>query len=87
VGPQQTLYLPGCWLKKGKNEVIVFEQLNDRRQFTLSTVTQPVLDKLVQATDRQETPEEIIDRQAQEINSLREKIDELQRLLDSKKKK
>jgi beta-galactosidase len=25
VGPQQTLYLPGCWLKKGSNEVVVFE--------------------------------------------------------------
>ncbi len=86
VGPQQTLYLPGCWLKKGKNEVVVFEQLNDRRQFALSTVTEPVLDKLVQATTQQETPEEIIDRQAQEINSLREKIDELQRLIDSIKK-
>lgn len=25
VGPQQTLYLPGCWLKKGRNEVIVLD--------------------------------------------------------------
>ena len=25
-GPQQTLYLPGCWLKDGENEIIVFEQ-------------------------------------------------------------
>lgn len=25
IGPQQTLYLPGCWLKKGKNEVIVLD--------------------------------------------------------------
>ena len=25
IGPQQTLYVPGCWLKKGKNEVIVFD--------------------------------------------------------------
>lgn len=25
IGPQQTLYVPGCWLKKGKNEVIVLE--------------------------------------------------------------
>ena len=27
IGPQQTLYLPGCWLKKGKNEVIVLALL------------------------------------------------------------
>ena len=25
VGPQQTLYVPGCWLKKGKNEVVVLD--------------------------------------------------------------
>ena len=25
VGPQQTLYLPGCWLRKGKNEIIVLD--------------------------------------------------------------
>ena len=25
IGPQQTLYVPGCWLKKGRNEVIVFD--------------------------------------------------------------
>ncbi|MBR6086757.1 MAG: beta-galactosidase [Prevotella sp.] len=25
VGPQQTLYLPGCWLKKGKNEIVVLD--------------------------------------------------------------
>lgn len=25
IGPQQTLYLPGCWLKKGRNEVIVLD--------------------------------------------------------------
>lgn len=26
VGPQQTLYLPGCWLNNGDNEIIIFEQ-------------------------------------------------------------
>ncbi len=25
IGPQQTLYVPGCWLKKCKNEVIVLD--------------------------------------------------------------
>lgn len=47
VGPQQTLYLPGCFLKKGKNEVVIFEQLNDEKKTTLSAVTVPVLEKLV----------------------------------------
>ena len=25
IGPQYTLYLPGCWLKEGKNEVVVMD--------------------------------------------------------------
>lgn len=25
VGPQQTLYLPGCWLKKGQNEIVILD--------------------------------------------------------------
>lgn len=27
IGPQQTLFMPGCWLKKGKNEIIVLDML------------------------------------------------------------
>ena len=37
VGPQQTLYLPGCFLKQGENKIVVFEQLNDAVRPTLST--------------------------------------------------
>ena len=25
IGPQQTLYMPGCWLKEGENEIIVLD--------------------------------------------------------------
>ena len=25
IGPQLDLYLPGCWLKKGVNEIVVFD--------------------------------------------------------------
>lgn len=25
IGPQQTLFLPGCWLKQGRNEVVVLD--------------------------------------------------------------
>ena len=46
VGPQQTLYLPGCWLKKGKNSIIIFDQTNDIIQNKISTSTFPILDKL-----------------------------------------
>ena len=27
IGPQQTLYLPGCWMKRGENEVVVLDIL------------------------------------------------------------
>ena len=30
VGPQQTLYVPGCWLKKGRNEVVVLDIIGPR---------------------------------------------------------
>jgi len=46
IGPQQTLYLPGCWLKKGVNSIVVFDQLNDVKQTELKTVEKPVLDDL-----------------------------------------
>ncbi len=46
VGPQQTLYLPGAWLNKGENKIVVFEQLNDTPQTTLHTLKTPILKTL-----------------------------------------
>jgi beta-galactosidase len=46
VGPQQPLYVPGCWLKKGKNEIVIFEQQNDKLQTEISAVKTPVLEML-----------------------------------------
>lgn len=43
VGPQQTLYLPAEWLKKGKNEIVVLE-LNKPEQRSLSGLARPILD-------------------------------------------
>ena len=43
VGPQQTLYLPGAWLNKGENRIVVFEQLNDTPQTTLRGLKTPEL--------------------------------------------
>ena len=31
IGPQQTLYVPGCWLKKGRNEVVVLDIIGPER--------------------------------------------------------
>ncbi|MDQ2720868.1 MAG: beta-galactosidase [Bacteroidota bacterium] len=46
AGPQQTLYLPGCWLKKGANKIAVFEQINTQQQKEIQGVKKPVLDEL-----------------------------------------
>ncbi|SIS61664.1 beta-galactosidase [Filimonas lacunae] len=46
TGPQLTLYVPGCWLQKGKNQVTVFEQLNDTLQTSLTSTAIPVLEQL-----------------------------------------
>lgn len=46
IGPQQTLYLPGAFLKKGKNEIVVFEQINDNIKPVIASVAKPVLTDL-----------------------------------------
>lgn len=48
IGPQQTLYLPGCWLKKGENEIVVFDILGPREAKAHGQTT-PELDKLLKA--------------------------------------
>jgi beta-galactosidase len=46
VGPQQTLYLPGCWLNKGKNTIQIFEQQNEKQHTELKSIKTPVLETL-----------------------------------------
>jgi len=45
IGPQQTLYIPGCWLKKGKNEIIVLDIVGPREPVVWGQ-TEPELNKL-----------------------------------------
>lgn len=45
IGPQQTLYCPGVWLKKGKNEIVIFEQIQDGIRPLVGLKT-PILDRL-----------------------------------------
>ncbi len=45
IGPQQTLFMPGCWLKKGKNEIIVLDLLGPEKA-TVSGLKKPILDML-----------------------------------------
>lgn len=45
IGPQQTLYMPGCWLKKGVNEIIVTDVLGPH-EVKMEGKKEPVLDVL-----------------------------------------
>lgn len=45
IGPQQTLYMPGCWLKEGENEIIVFD-LASPKQAQIAGLRKPILDEL-----------------------------------------
>ena len=45
IGPQQTLYMPGCWLKKGENEIIVFD-ITGPREAVCEGLEKPVIDML-----------------------------------------
>jgi len=45
IGPQQTLYTPGCWLKKGQNEIVVLDVIGPREVSVWGQET-PELDKL-----------------------------------------
>lgn len=46
IGPQQTLYMPGCWLRKGKNEILVFDILGPR-EARCEGLKEPKLDQLL----------------------------------------
>ncbi len=41
-GPQQTLYLPGCWLKQGNNEIVVLELEESSTPEVLTSASKPI---------------------------------------------
>ena len=45
IGPQQTLYVPAPWLRKGNNEIAIFEQLKSA-QDSIEGLATPILDQL-----------------------------------------
>ena len=45
IGPQQTLYVPGCWLKEGRNEIVVLDVIGPQRAVVRGQ-DKPELDKL-----------------------------------------
>ena len=45
IGPQLTLYMPGCWLKKGENEILVFDIIGPK-ETAVQGLKMPKLDNL-----------------------------------------
>jgi beta-galactosidase len=45
IGPTQTAYLPGAWLKSGRNEIVILDHLGPEKPVVAGLV-QPVLDEL-----------------------------------------
>ena len=45
IGPTQTAYVPGPWLKKGRNEFIVFDLLGPEKA-VIAALSQPILNEL-----------------------------------------
>ena len=45
IGPQQTLYMPGCWLREGENEIIVLD-LKGPAEMKVPGLKRPILDML-----------------------------------------
>lgn len=45
IGPQQTLYMPGCWLRKGENEIMVYDILGPREARSRG-LREPIIDSL-----------------------------------------
>lgn len=43
IGPQQTLYMPGCWLKEGENEIIILDMASPSKAET-EGLRKPILD-------------------------------------------
>ncbi len=45
IGPQQTMYLPGPWLKRGQNEVVILDLLGLEKPI-IAGLEQPILNEL-----------------------------------------
>ncbi|MGH8852963.1 MAG: beta-galactosidase [Telluria sp.] len=45
IGPTQTMYLPGPWVKRGRNEVVVLD-LTGPRSARIAGLAEPILDQL-----------------------------------------
>lgn len=58
IGPTQTMYLPGPWIKQGHNEVVVLD-LTGPRSARIAGVTMPILDQLHPELDLPRPPSKV----------------------------
>ena len=54
IGPQQTLYLPGAWLKMGRNEIIVFDLVSHSEAPKIAGLGHPILDQLTESASERD---------------------------------
>src|SRR5207302_349923 len=45
IGPSQTAYAPGCWLRAGENEIVILDLLGPEKS-EIAGLEKPVLDEL-----------------------------------------
>jgi beta-galactosidase len=50
IGPQQTMYVPGPWLKPGENEIVILDLLGPQEP-VIAALDRPILDELRPALD------------------------------------
>ena len=65
IGPQQTLFMPGCWLKRGENEIVVLDILGPKER-VIEGLEKPILDKLtvsVPQTHREKGQKLVLDNE------------------------
>jgi beta-galactosidase len=46
IGPQETIYVPAVWLKKGVNEIVIFDQLKTNHK-VISALDHPILNQVI----------------------------------------
>jgi beta-galactosidase len=55
IGPTQTMYLPGPWIRKGRNEVVVLD-LTGPHEARIAGLAEPILDRLQRERDLPRPP-------------------------------
>jgi len=45
IGPQQTMYLPGPWLKSGRNEIVILDLFGPQKP-VIAGLEKPILNEL-----------------------------------------